>query len=424
MAVYKLYPANNNIDSVVAAQKQSILAQLQSKQFQKDNQKLEIVLNEFFYGKQGDNYDKYYKRAKEIATQAFNEKYSSYPFELNMNKLSAISTNPNLKFADKSSMDLSAIKQIASEIEMYMQNVNVKNSQWSEIIAKVQQAQSLSEWNDVKDLNGIVASILFGNKTVYGDAFEYPLAAFSTLLANGAENTKEDLLTHFKDNLKGGQRSKSYLDIQHLSKKDRKNLQIKNSVVINNGLHLEYKNPTQDKIDVIFHLNNDQYNISAKSYSSIYKDIHILGGASLAAPVLNLSTVDFVSNYLTQLYEGNNLTKIHEAVRLNILFMSLTGAGSSQEMADMFVLNDKASKRIYVRNMHDIINSVALDNKWQYLNINNKGSEIPDQPLQNYKNNKDIKYNNVVSSMITSMHAIKLQVSIRGLAIKNAINKT
>jgi hypothetical protein len=96
----------------------------------------------------------------------------------------------------------------------------------------------------VRDLNGIVASIMFGNKTAYGDAFEYPLAALASLLENGADATTDELLDAFAKNLQGGVRSKSYLNISHVSKKDRKFLNIKNSIPINNGAILEYSNPT------------------------------------------------------------------------------------------------------------------------------------------------------------------------------------
>jgi hypothetical protein len=44
--------------------------------------------------------------------------------------------------------------------------------------------------------------------------------------------------------------------------------------------------------------------------------------------VLNLSSVDFVSHYLTQLYyDDGTLDDLHSAMRLNILFMALAGAG-------------------------------------------------------------------------------------------------
>lgn len=420
MAVYKLFPKNGSINAAAQLQRQAILAQLQQNRYKKDINTLEQTLNDFFYAKQGDNFQQYYERASNLASQAFNEKYSAYPFELNMEKLSATFQNPNINFISESTADLIKIKALANEIELYMQNTGIKREGWNDILTRIKEMQTLSNWADVKDINGIVASILFGNKTVYGDAFEYPLAAFATLLDEGAEAEVDQLLKTFSKNLQGASRSKSYLDIQHLSKKDKKALKIKNNIMINEGAKLEYANPTQDKIDVTLTLNAETYNISAKSYSNIYKDIHILGGAPLTAPVLNLSSTDFVSHYLTQLYLDKDLESAHEAVRLNILFMALTGTGSSTTPADTFVINDKGTRHIYVRSMPDIINNVAVNNKWQHLNINNQGSEIPDQPLRNYA---QYKMKNNVASMLSTMHTIKLQVSVKGTAIRDSITE-
>lgn len=421
MAVYKLFPKSGSPSVAADLQRKTVLSQLQNTQFKQDSAKLEATLNEFFYSKTGDNYEKYYERASALATEAFNERYSSYPFELNMEKMTAKFTNPNISFINRSTATLAQVQRVAQEIEMFMAQNNIKREKWSGVIAKIQSLQSLSEWSDVRDLNGIVASIMFGNKTAYGDAFEYPLAAFASLLENEADATADELLDTFEKNLQGGVRSKSYLNVAHVSKKDRKFLNIKNSIPINNGAILEYSNPTQDKIDVVLKLDGSTFNISAKSYSSIYKDIHILGGASLAAPVLNLSSENFVSHYLTELYRDGDLNDLHEAVRLNILFMSLTGAGSSDNQADTFVLNDKANGRIYVRNMSDIVSYVASGSKWAYLDINGGGCEVPDSALRNYQR---IKVKNTIGSMLTAMHAIKLQVSIKGTAIKNAIVET
>ena len=414
MAVYKLFP-KGDINSVAEQQRKRIKAQLQLSKFSKDTSNLERELNDFFYSKKGDNFEQYYTRASDIASQAFNERYQSYNFELNMDKMSAKFTNSNIKFLNKEATLQQAI-DLADTIELYMKNNNIEKEKWFTIISKIQNLQSLSNWSDVKDINGIVASILFGNKIAYGDAFEYPLAAFSALLTEGVDATTNDLLK----NLQVDSSTKSFLDISHVSKKDKQKMNIKNTMMINDGTKLEYSNPTLNKVDVNLTLDGEKYNISAKSYSTIYKDIHILGGSPLSAPVLNLSSVDFVSHYLTQLYlENGDLDRIHEAVRLNILFMALTGSGNSPTEADTFVINDKSHRKIYVRSMGQIVNQILNNSsKSKYLNINNNGNNIPDDPLRNYSQKK--KKDNIVN-MISDMHKIKLQVSIKGTAIKNAI---
>lgn len=401
-------------------QKQKIFAQLNKKKHSKQTQYLEQTLNDFFYNKSGSNYEKYYNKAIDVATTAFNERYKSYPFELDMEKLTARFSNKNIKFLSKNTVTLDKAKALAEEIEKYMQQVGLNRESWKMIIAHIKNLQSLSSWKDVRDLNGIVASIIFGNKTAYGDAFEYPLAAFSAVMEQGIDTSVDDIIEKgLKKSLQGGERSKSYLDISHLSKSDRKKLNIKNSVIVNDNIRLEYANPTQNKIDVNLILQGQEFNISAKSYSNVYKDIHILGGAPLTVPVLNLSTVDFVSHYLTSLYiDDNNLSQIHEAIRLNILFTALSGAGSSPVEADTFVLNDKKNKKIYVRNMSDIVQNIANTTQWKYININEQGATIPDDALHNFQLRKSA--NNVVD-MINLMHTIKLQVSLKGSAIRDSL---
>lgn len=418
MAVYKLFPKTSSPTAVANFQRQTILRQLQSTQFKKDTSTLERTLNDFFYNKTGSNFNQYYERASSLATEAFNEAYSNYPFELNMEKMTAKFANSNIHFLNKETATLQQVKSVANEIELMMSRTGMKRDKWNVILNKIKTLQNLSDWKDVQDLNGIVASIMFGNKTAYGDAFEYPLAMFALLLDNGVDAEVDKLLDNY---LHGGKRSKSYLDISHISKKDRQELKIKNSVTINDGATLEYTNPTQDKLDVRLILDDTTFNISAKSYSNIYQDIHILGGAALTVPVLNLSSVNFVSHYLTELYRNGDLQSLHEAVRLNILFTALTGAGSSTNEADTFVLNDKANRKIYVRSMPELVQYIANKAKWKYLNINNQGAEIPDQPLRNYQTRVG---KHAVGEMLALMHTIKLSVSIRGTAVKSALSET
>ena len=95
MAVYKLFP-KGDANFVAGQQRNEIIAQLQLSKFSKDTSNLERELNDFFYSKKGDNFEQYYTRASDIATQAFNERYQSYNFELNMDKMSAKFTNSNV----------------------------------------------------------------------------------------------------------------------------------------------------------------------------------------------------------------------------------------------------------------------------------------------------------------------------------------
>ena len=136
------------------------------KKYEKNTVALEKALNDFFYMKTGDNYEQYYTRASNLASEAFNERYQNYPFELSMDKMTAKFSNPNISFLKQETATLEKAKDLAKEITSYMDRVNIKNEKWQEILAKIEQLQSLSNWNDVKDLNGIVASILLSSKTL------------------------------------------------------------------------------------------------------------------------------------------------------------------------------------------------------------------------------------------------------------------
>ena len=143
---------------------------------------------------------------------------------------------------------------------------------------------------------------------------------------------------------------------------------------------LIYANPTKDKVDVKLNFKGVQYNISAKSYSNAtHRWIHILGGTSLAVPIMNFGTKQFVSLYLSALYTGHSsLAQIHDAVKATILVFALMG--DKGETADTFVMNDKTKKYIYVRSIADIVNSIIIDpmklNKYAQFE---KGSlNIPD----------------------------------------------
>lgn len=424
MAVYKILSKSDSdmsVNRIAQLQREKILNDISKRQYNKKTVQLEKSLNNFFYGKQGTDYKKYYAKAAQLAEEAFDEKYKKH-FSLSMDNLSAKFTAGKLQFINQkkfnklnTAQQTDMILQTIADIENTIFSMGINNTKITETLNRIKSVQNQSLWSDAKDINGIIASLLFGNKTVYGDAFEMPLAAFSALIDNGIEATTADLMQR----VTGAERSKSTLNIAGIDKKSRTALKINRTHIINDGLTLEYNNPTQDKVDVVLKFKGQSYNLSAKSYTSVYNNIHILGGTPLTAPVLNLSLVDFVSHYLTQLYYDNGiLDDLHSAMRLNILFMALAGAGQSAAQADTFVLNDKTNKKIYVRNIADIITTIVHENKWQSMLINDiPGGPIPDQPLRSFKWKQS---KNPIVDMISAMHQIKLYVSLKGTAVRDA----
>lgn len=424
---YKLFPKSSSPGESINQQRRMIIDRIHIQKTVQNAQLLEERLNQLFYAKKGDDYEKYYDRAIKLASAAFEERYQEYPFELDSTTLTAHFANKDVHFLNKDTAKLQEVKQVAKAVEALLERTGKSNDRTVEILSKIAQLQNLSEWKDVQSLNGIIASIMFGNKTIYGDAFEYALSAFSTVVNNSADKTINELLDEFAKNQQGASRSSSYFDISHVSKQDRKDLHISGTVPINEGAELVYKNTTQDKVDVILNLDGVQYNVSAKSYYNT-SEIGILGGASLLQPVINLSSVNFVSWYLSALYDekygANLLPEIHDTLRINILLMALTGQGDShQNLADTFILNDKARKHIYVRTIYDLIYNMITSNKIvQYMIINDNGSNIPDESLRNFQSKLEPNATNKVASMLNAMHQIKLNVALKGRAIRDISN--
>lgn len=407
-------------NSIVNEQKSIMLSKVNMTSFKKDSVILENKLNEFFYGNNRSN-DQYYNRAIEIANQAFDERWKNYPFTLDANKLTASTAAMQAKginFVNRTST-LDEVKSVVAAITELFKTIN-PTPKLQEALNRISKIQSVSNWKDVREVNGIVASILYGNKTVYGEAFELPLAAFGAMVTQGVDATVDDVLNKY---FMAQNRSSTSVNISKVPEAQRQRLNFSRTQQINEGLMLQYSNPTQDKVDVSFRFADTDYAISAKSYSSLYKDIHILGGTSLAVPVLNLFDTDFTNIYLSRLfYSGMSLEKTHEALRVGILLMALSGYGTGQDKnADTFVLNDKSKKHIYVRNISQIINSIVKQNNWSAVKFANgiAAGTIPDIPLHNYC--KKHKGGPVIPAMINDLHRQKLMVSIKGTAIKNSI---
>lgn len=424
MAVYKLLLNEKDQEKAlspsVAANKQrkAIMEKLNNtRYYSRDMESLEKMLNDFFYYEKNQvTKDKYYDKAIALAEEEFEKAYNE-KFVLDPTTLTAKRINKgSISFLKEADFTAEKAIALAKEIELLLGDDISEKAQ--QIITKIKTAQDLSNWDDVKDINGIVASILYGNKTVYGDAFEYPLAAIAALMKQEVEEVDKDVTEIFnEDTLLGKRKSPHVLNISRISTQDLGNLSIHGSVQVNKGVSLEYTTTAQDKVDVALTFKEQEYNMSAKSYYDTNKEIGLTGGLPLTAPVLNLSSVDFVNQYLTQLYLNGDLQDIHKALRLNILFMSLTGSQTGPKIAaNAFVLNDKKRKRIFVRSMKDIVNYIANNDKWEFFKINDRpNGVIPDEPLRG-------KYN-TVASVINEMHKIKLTTSLKGRVIKDSIKQ-
>ena len=400
-----------SINASVQAQKKQILSQLK-KTASKDYSGLENELNSYFYKENKSS--SFMEKVIKIASEEFSKKWENY--SLTSGSYTAVAKGVYF-LSTKKKYSKQNINKLVDSLEKLFTSGGLPSekiqSKINEVRSMMQDASTETEVL-IKNINDLVAySYAGGPKTRYGDAFEYPLAAFAAMLEHKGEEVSNKVLKEsFDKNLQATNRSKSYISIQDLSKDIVEKLNIKGMVMSEDGMRLEYSNPTQDKIDVSLSFEGEDYNISAKSYRDI-SEIHILSGSALTQPVLNLSNPDFLNNYFYALYEGLDLKKLHQGVKANILLMSLSGAGSSAHNADTFVVNNKKTRKIYVRSIAQMVQDIVSKNKYNYLIING-GKEIPDQSLRNYKNKGVLPDEATASMMISEMHQQKLNISIKG----------
>ena len=104
-------------------------------------------------------------------------------------------------------------------------------------------------------------------------------------------------------------------------------------------------------------------------------------------------------------------------MKLTIFMKALTGQGTSARtnIADTFILNHRAHKKIYVRNMKNILN--AIENTISGDAI--KGAKISNYPSQIHNQwNGDSKIQNFadaktrITNLLVSLHSYNISVSM------------
>lgn len=418
MAVYRIEQSETGKGQkhsyIANEQLKYVRAKISSNIKAEDAKRMEKALNEFFYKKVDP---KAYKKVEQISVKEFRNKHKNFVAGFNAFK--------PFRKGSKGIQRVKSVKQIEVEIGkieklLDKQGCNMSKENLDSIKTKIEQLskQSGSDDDKIKSANEIIFYFLYGDKTVYGDIFEYALQAWDAVLKEGIKGNVEEI---FKKGLKEGGSSVSSrsLNVQNLSKADREKLQseIKEQSVKIDGLSLTYGS-AKNKVDVKVTFDDKEYNISAKNYSSRYSKIHILSGSPFSVPVINLSKLNFVNSYLTQLYYGEPIVATHDAIKANILVLALTGLSSSSSVADTFVLNTRNPKPyIYVRDVYSIFDSVSK-NSFQGLYINGK-KQIPDSDLYQYKN-QNLKPEESVISMIAKIHSIKISASLTSASIRKA----
>lgn len=288
----------------------------------------------------------------------------------------------------------------------------------------------------IATVNNALRATMYNNAAV-GYIFELALAAFSGQMSDRVGEIAADTVNAA---MQGAVRSNPNIRIDLIDKhffdeelfgreinRGRTNLGVWQRT--EDGTAFQFTAPTQDKLDVALSFDGEMYNITAKNYANItQRDIHIVSGTSLLSMILD-DDVDFINHYLniTATDEpektGYNLTLAHQAMKLTILLKSLSGIGTSAtgSVADVLVVNDRASKHIYIRSVGDLVGKIAqqLDKIDEYMKIHGLGKggtlNIKNDYVGTIPSDNDAQIR--ITKLLAQLHNTKISVSLKGTAL-------
>lgn len=289
--------------------------------------------------------------------------------------------------------------------------------------------------NLIETINSALRATMYNNAAV-GYVFELALATFSGQVSDRAGQISADLVN---EAMRGAARSSPLINIQEIDKtffdeelfggSINRNTQSNLGVWqrTSDGTGFQFTAPTQDKLDVALSFDGEMYNITAKNYANILaRDIHIVSGTPLLSMLLG-NDPNFINHYLniTASVPGDtsHMTLAHEAMKLTILLRSLTGISSSAagSTADVLVVNDRASKHIYIRSIGELVSQIAmrLDQIDNYMKIHGLGSDgslnIKNDFVGAGLSDEDARIR--ITKLLASLQNKKISVSLKGTAL-------
>lgn len=302
--------------------------------------------------------------------------------------------------------------------------------------AQVSIGKNLENSDDlITAVNNALRATMYNNAAV-GYIFELALAAFSGQMSDRVGQIAVETVNAA---MQGAARSNPNIRIDVMDKRffdadlfgkeinrGRTNIGVWQRT--EDGTSFQFTAPTQDKLDVALSFDGEMYNITAKNYANIMqRDIHIVSGTSLLSMILD-DDVDFINHYLNITAtnpgeSGYNLTLAHQAMKLTILLKSLSGIGTSAvgSTADVLVVNDRASRHIYIRSIGDLIDKIVqqLDRIDEYMKIHGLGRDgtlnIRNDYIGDAPSDADAQVR--ITKLLAQLHNTKISVSLKGSAI-------
>ena len=189
------------------------------------------------------------------------------------------------------------------------------------------------------------------------------------------------------------------------------------------GNVLEKTSSSQGKIDVELQWDDKQIGLSAKNIAidpNKYQ-IHLVTGSSLLYMIQDRDT-DFVNHFLNLFAKHGRPGAITGAFRtskelmkdemkLILFFKALTGANYKRKAANLFVVNDSTTGRVYVKSIEGLIDKVAEDiNKYVGVTLNGTTFNTSIKQFNNpvLEDSKDR-----ISALLMDVHARKVNVSLK-----------
>lgn len=289
----------------------------------------------------------------------------------------------------------------------------------------------------IKDYNRLVDQIFTRDSKIQGDLGEAIVAAIMLMYDCGIDNFMAlssndiaNMLTTSNNKVVGAETSFKGFIVDNVLPTQLRGSDLTDLLPDMNLSTLQYngeevqvaynKNPTQNKVDVVFTLKNKPVNVSVKNYdlSNYYTQQHGIGIVSGTNPLILLNNDgNFLRHYLNVTAEHgyyedekNNiasgllepsystLEEAHRVIKMLMFARGLMGGqlqknlGAQGAEAELFIINDVSSGRFKVFLIQDLINKVidnyALAHVSKEVKIDGEIIEgYPSDPLHKYNIN-------------------------------------
>ena len=180
---------------------------------------------------------------------------------------------------------------------------------------------------------------------------------------------------------------------------------------------------SQGKIDVQLQWNDKEIGISAKNIAidpNKYQ-IHLVTGSSLLYMIQDIDT-DFINHFLNLFAKhgkpgavtGSFRTSkelMKDEMKLILFFKALTGSNYGRKAANLFVVNDSNTGRVYVKSIQELAEKVA-DNINNYVGVTFNGNTF-NTSIKQFNNPFLDTPQKRISALLMDVHARKVSVSLK-----------